>query len=123
MAAISKLQVGTVPQDVKGFDWYVEKVTVPAAAHHGVMQGVAWAIPKKMFELLGGRLTGSLALSFIPSAAAGQAQWQARKLPMLSHAAVYSDRETSWVPARNQFVELPLSPRTPAGARSATPAG
>jgi len=72
LSAISKLQVNAVPQGVKGFDWYVEKVTVPAAARHGVMQGVVWAIPKEMFELLGARLTGSLALSFIPSAAVGQ---------------------------------------------------
>jgi hypothetical protein len=106
--------VGTVPQGVKGFDWYVEKVTVPAAARHGVMQGVVWAIPKEMFELLGGRLTGSLALSFIPSAAVGQTPWEAMTLPMLAHAAVYADGETSWVPAKNQFVELPLSPRAPA---------
>jgi hypothetical protein len=33
-------------QGVEGFDWYVEKVTVPAAAKHGVMQGVMWTIPK-----------------------------------------------------------------------------
>lgn len=58
----------------QGFDWYAEKVTVPPAARHGVMQGVVWAIPREMFELLGGRLTGSLALSFIPSAAVGQTQ-------------------------------------------------
>lgn len=31
LSAIAKLQVGSVPQGVKGFDWYVEKVTVPAA--------------------------------------------------------------------------------------------
>jgi hypothetical protein len=112
LSAVSKLQVGSVPRDVKGFDWYVEKVTVPPAAHHGVMQGVVWAIPKEMFELLGGRLTGSLALSFIPSASVGQAQWEAQPLPMLAHAAVYADGETVWVPAKNRFVELPLSPRT-----------
>ena len=111
LSAMSKLQVGAVPQDVKGFDWYVEKVTVPAAASHGVMQGVVWSIPKEMFKLLGGRLTGSLALSFIPSAAVGQTRWEARTLPMLAHAAVYADGQESWVPAKNKFVELPLSPR------------
>jgi hypothetical protein len=78
LSAVSKLQVGSVPQAVKGFDWYVEKVTVPPSAHHGVMQGVVWAIPKDMFALLGGRLTGSLALSFIPAASVGQAAWAAR---------------------------------------------
>ena len=114
LSAMSKLQVGAVPQGVKGFDWYVEKVTVPPAAHHGVMQGVVWAIPKEMFEHLGGRLTGSLALSFVPSAAVGQTPWEAQTLPMLAHAAVYADGETSWVPAQNQFIQLPLSPKVPA---------
>jgi hypothetical protein len=99
---------------LKGFDWYVEKVTVPAAASHGVMQGVVWAIPKKMFEFLGGRLTGNLALSFIPSAAVGQTLWEAQISPMLAHAVVYADGGTSWVPAQNKFIELPLSPRTDA---------
>jgi hypothetical protein len=113
LSAMSRLQVGAVPQGIKGFDWYVEKVTVPAAAGHGVMQGVVWAIPKEMFERLGGRLTGSLALSFVPSAAVGQTSWEPRTVPVLAHAAVYADGETSWVPAQNRFIELPLSPRTP----------
>jgi hypothetical protein len=114
ISAVSKLKVGSVPQGVKGFDWFVEKVTVPASPKHGVMQGVVWTIPKDMFELLGGRLTGSLALSFIPTAAAsGQSAWQVRPLPMLAHAVVYADGGNSWVPAQNQFVELPLAPRAP----------
>ena len=113
LSAIAKLQVGSVPQGVKGFDWYVEKVTVPAAHSHGVMQGVVWAIPREMFELLGGRLTGSLAVSFVPTAAPDDQSWQPQPLPLLAHAAVYADRDTSWVPAQNQFVELPLSPRAP----------
>lgn len=50
---MSKLQFGSVPQDVKGFNWYVEKVTFGAAAGHGVMQGIVWAIPKEMCEDLG----------------------------------------------------------------------
>ncbi|MHB1845738.1 MAG: hypothetical protein ACYCWW_13000 [Deltaproteobacteria bacterium] len=29
LSAMAKLQVGNVPRGVKGFDWYVEKVTVP----------------------------------------------------------------------------------------------
>lgn len=64
-----------------------------------------------MFELLGGRLTGSLAVSFIPARTAGEEPQQPHALPLLAHAAVYADGETSWVPAQNQFVELPLSPQ------------
>jgi hypothetical protein len=113
LSAMAKLQIGSVPQGVKGFDWYVEKVTVPAAQSHGVMQGVVWAIPKEMFELLGGRLTGSLAVSFIPTAIADQAAWQPKPLALLAHAAVYADGETCWVPAQNRFVDLLLSPKAP----------
>jgi len=115
LSAIAKLQLGSVPQGVKGFDWYVEKVTVPAAHSHGVMAGVVWAIPKEMFELLGGRLTGSVAVSFIPTATAAGNAWQPQPLPALAHAAVYADGETVWVPAQNKFVELPLSPKAMTG--------
>lgn len=101
LSAIAKLQVGSAPQGVKGFDWYVEKVTVPASHSHGVMQGVVWAVPKEMFELLGGRLTGSLAVSCIPTATGAQEAWQPQPLPLLAHAVVYADGETSWVPAQN----------------------
>jgi hypothetical protein len=119
LSAMSKLQVGNVPQGVKGFDWYVEKVTVPASARHGVMQGIVWAIPKRMFELLGGRLTGSLALSFVPAWPAGdKSTWRAQPLPMLAHAVVYADGERSWVPAQNQFVELGLSPKAPSSVQA-----
>lgn len=114
LSAIAKLQVGSVPQGVKGFGWYVEKVTVPAAHSHGVMQGGVWAIPKEMFELLGGRLTGSLAVSFIPTAVTGREAWQPQPLPLLAHAVVYADGDASWVPAQNQFVGLLLSPKASA---------
>jgi hypothetical protein len=116
LSAMAKLQVGSVPQGVKGFDWYVEKVTVPPAHSHGMMQGVVWAIPKEMFELLGGRLTGSLAVSFIPTATATEEAWQPQSLPLLAHAVVYADGETCWVPAQNRFVELVLTPEVPAAS-------
>jgi hypothetical protein len=97
-----------------GFDWYVEKVTAPAAQSRGVMEGVVWAIPKEMFELLGGRLSGSLAVSFVPTAVTGSEAWQPQPLPLLAHAVVYADGDASWVPAQNQFVELLLSPKASA---------
>jgi hypothetical protein len=113
---MSRLRVGSVPQGVKGFGWYVEKVTVPPAAKHGVMQGVVWAIPREMFELLGGRLTGSLAVSFVPTADPRNEAWHPRPLPLLAHAVVYADGQMTWVPAQNRFIEMPLSPVAPATA-------
>ena len=112
VSVISKLQLGSVPQGVKGFDWYVEKVTFGAAAGHGVMQGVMWAVPKEMFEHLGGRLTGSFAVSFVPTSS-GDATSKPKALPMFAHAVINADGDRSWVPTQSQFVELTLSPKRP----------
>lgn len=119
LSALSKLQIGNVPQGVKGFNWYVEKVTFGPAANHGVMQGIVWALPKRMFELLGGRLTGSLALSFIPSQSQSDEgeTWVPKPLPMLAHAVVYADGKEHWVPEKNEFVELKLMPKDATPAR------
>jgi hypothetical protein len=89
---MAKVQINSVPQ-ADGFQWSVGKVTF-RSAKHGVMQGVMWTLPKKMFAELGGRLTGSLAVSFIPAVlqqedGQGQTKPEFQRLPILSHAAVY----------------------------------
>ncbi|MHB8394351.1 MAG: hypothetical protein ACYDC5_07595 [Candidatus Dormibacteria bacterium] len=117
LGALSKLQIGNVPQGVSGFDWYVEKVTFGSETR-GLMQGVVWALPKEMFIKLGGRLTGSVALSFIPSVPVNvSGPWTPKRLPMLAHACVYADGGEHWVPAKNDFIELPIAPALPPGAR------
>ena len=62
---IAQIKLGSVPE-VKGFEWSATKVTFGNREHGGVMQGVVWTLPKSMVHELGGRLTGSLAVSFIP---------------------------------------------------------
>lgn len=114
LSAASKLRIGSVPQDVQGFNWYMEKVTFGAAGDHGVMQGVVWAIPKEMFESLGGRLVGSLAVSFIPTASGDTTKWEPAARSLLAHAVVYAEGKHSWVPGQSRFVELTLSPKPPA---------
>jgi len=126
LSALAKLKVGSVPQGVKGFDWSAGKVTFASKAEHGVMQGVMWTLPKAMFELLGGRLTGSLALSFIPSRSQSRSTnntpseaWAPTAAPLLAHAVVYADHTSTWVPRNNNFVKLTLTPRAPEGGSSA----
>jgi hypothetical protein len=118
LSTLAKLKIGSVPQGVKGFDWSVGKVTFGSKERHGVMQGVMWTLPRAMFELLGGRLTGSLAVSFIPSRSqttptmTDQA-WAPHAAPLLAHAGVYADNSTRWIPGSSDFVELTLTPRFP----------
>jgi hypothetical protein len=47
---------------------------------------------------------------------AAEEAWQPQPLPLLAYAVAYADGETSWFPAQNQFVELLLSPKTPAAS-------
>jgi hypothetical protein len=111
LAALSKLQIGTVPSSAAGFEWYVDKVTTAGHAGRGVMQGVMWSVPKTMFEALGGRLTGSPAVSFIQSHLQGDPDTSAKPACVYGHAVVNAKGEKHWVPkAPNKFVELQIEP-------------
>ena len=113
---LARTKLGSVPQ-VSGFEWSATKVTFGSREHGGVMQGVMWTLPKSMFTELGGRLTGSLAVTFIPdnqqqagTVAADPAAPQMQDL--LAHAVVYGpDDAPYWAPAEREFIRLRLSPR------------
>ena len=53
---------GTEQYTIDSYNRYL-RMAVASALDHAHKKG----LPKKMFELLGGRLTGRLAVSFIPS--------------------------------------------------------
>jgi len=116
LETVSKLQVSSVPQ-TSNLKWSVGKVTF--GSKHGVMQGVMWTLPRSVFQLLGGRLTGSLALSFIPAhpqATASGRVGTPQAMNALAHAVIYGQGDARhWVPADppegHGFVELRISPQ------------
>ena len=75
--AVAKMKVGSVPQ-AHGFDWSVEKITTriePGQPQEGEslkteagedVDGVVWNLPQSMFEALGSRINGSIAVSVVP---------------------------------------------------------
>jgi hypothetical protein len=113
---LAQIKLTSVPQ-IKGFEWSAGKVTFGNKEHGGVMQGVMWTLPKSMFAELGGRLTGSLAVSFIPDnqqkageVATAAPEPQAQEL--LAHAVVYGpDGVQHWAPAERHFIRLRIAPR------------
>ena len=117
LQAVSKLQVSSVPSgsDLK---WSVDKVTFGSG--RGVMQGVMWTIPRAAFDRLGGRLTGSLAVSFLP--ARSQEPGRVRDLPsyheadVLAHAGVFGYSKDRWLPDKDEsghrFVRLRVAPQS-----------
>ncbi len=119
LSALSKLQIGTVPSSATGFEWYVDKVTTAGdkSGGRGVLQGVMWSIPKSMFVSLGGRLTGSLALSFIESHVQGSPDADPQPAPMMSHAVIRTKSKEIWAPADDhKFIELQISPHRPSSS-------
>ena len=132
LSAMSKLQVGNVPSSADGYNWYVEKVTTGARSKVGVMQGVMWSIPRTMFESLGSRLTGSLAVSFIPNKRQGSRDWAPKAGDLVGHAGVFEkarlpgmEAPEHWVPSKTAFVRLSIAPTLTQRAppRPACPSG
>ena len=78
--------------------------------YSGVMQGVVWELPKAMFTELGGRLTGSLAVSFIPCHPPGADNPGVQPRDLLAHAVVYGPGDEVWGPAQRELVHLTLTP-------------
>jgi hypothetical protein len=123
LQTVSKLQAASVPQS-KEFPWSVEKVTFGGDGHE-VLQGVAWNLPASLLAAQGGRLTGSLAVSVMPTprqAQAGQPASGPAVTPRAAraHAGIYpKDTEAIWVPGPDArtFIELMIAPELPGTAR------
>ncbi len=117
LQAVSKLQVSSVPSG-SNLKWSVRKVTF--GSESGVMQGVMWTISRAAFDRLGGRLTGSLAVSFLP--ARSQEPDRVRDLPpyqeadLLAHAGVFGHSQARWLPDKDEsghrFVHLRVAPQS-----------
>jgi hypothetical protein len=85
--AVAKMKVGSVPQ-APGFEWSVKKFTTWAALEPSgadsasktdternpapeteageIVDGIVWNLPPSMFETLGSRINGSVAVSLLP---------------------------------------------------------
>jgi len=59
---VARLQVGSVPQTT--VDWTVEQTAHPGPAD-SLLQGVEWLLPQDSFDILGGRVSGSVAVTFM----------------------------------------------------------
>jgi hypothetical protein len=117
LPSLSKLHINTV-QPEKDFAWSVDKVSFQQPPY-GLMQGVRWNIPYKLFHKLGRRLTGSLAVCFIPSQVQSKAEDinnppQFTRQPILAQAVVnLKHHHPHYLPEQKDtppFVELYIHP-------------
>jgi hypothetical protein len=103
---IAKLKLTSVPP-AEGYDWSVQKVARYLSGE-GLVSGVKWVLPKKLFREFGTRLTGSIALSVVPSRLQsptnnGEPQ-SFERLPVRAKAIIH---EHALMPGRGRSVCLP----------------
>jgi hypothetical protein len=119
---LAKLKITSVPPS-HDYKWSVQKVTEYKRGE-GLLHGVKWTIPKKLFIEFGARLTGSIALNVIPTSlqlsSAEPVQTELRRLPIRAranmhlHPRPFQRREPSESPIRvprEEFLELEIEPR------------
>jgi hypothetical protein len=115
---IGRLKLTSVPPE-GDYKWCVQKVDQYTQGG-GLLHGVKWTIPKKLFVEFGSRLTGSIALNVIPampqSSAAASDYIQPRRLPIRATAVMNPHRrhlrgaEPIQLPTAG-FLELEIEPR------------
>ncbi len=112
-SALAKIRLNEVPS-VDEFAWSVGKVTTKW--HGSALQGVMWTLPKKMFTHIGGRITGSLAVSFISSqhqqpdkirAATDEPEFLPQ--PVRAHARIYLDNRGILPPDQGAPQQTPVA--------------
>lgn len=111
-SALSQIRLNEVPP-VGDFEWYVGKVTTKYGKD--TLQGVMWTLPRKMFTHLGGRITGSLAVTFIPFQVQQSGKiWAATDEPVFlaqpirAHARIYLNNHGILPPDQSQL-QRPVS--------------
>jgi hypothetical protein len=119
LAALAKLQLNSVPpsQDI---NWSAMKVT-HGKAPDALMQGVVWSLPQSVFTRLGSRITGSLALSFIPAHMQDPDSVLKEAAPpkpaaLEAHAVVYGrENKKFWAPGpgSGKWLRLMIEPVDP----------
>ena len=118
LGAMANLRLSSLPQDEE-LNWSVGKVTF--GSQRGLMQGVMWTIPRSVFLRLGGRLSGSLAVSFLSArfqAAKGSDECEGAHV--IAHAVVYeASGKEWWLPSSGElgrrFIELEVTPQRAEG--------
>ena len=122
VGALAQMKINSVPQ-TQGFPWSAARTACVWGKE--TITGVAWSLPKSMFEELGGRITGTLAVIFVPAReqnpdAASSEPVDPQPRQVLARAVVHGsesipappDKDDS--PDRHEYIKLWIAPMLPA---------
>ena len=113
---LAKVPITSLPP-VEGLPWTLTRVTGYLASE--IRDGVRWTLPKKLFYVLGSRLTGSIAVYFHPAQSRQQQetvsnnQLTVQTRTILAQAVVHDDgkRLPNIEKDGKEYIELDVSPR------------
>jgi hypothetical protein len=114
---LAKVPITSLPP-VEGLPWTLTKVT--GYLDSEIRDGVQWTLPKKLFYVLGRRLTGSIAVYFHPAQSRQKQQETVsnnqlivQTRPILAQAVVHGDgkRLPSIEKDGKEYIELDVTPR------------
>lgn len=111
LAASAKLQINRVPAS-DHYAWTVAKVAT-RTEQDGFFQGIMWTVPRQAFTDLGGRLTGTLAVTVQASSYQGNevaSEPVLRPAAALASAVILHDGRSTELPGEG-FVRLIIDPR------------
>ena len=113
---LAKVPITSLPP-VEGLPWTLTRVTGYLASE--IRDGLRWTLPKKLFYVLGSRLTGSIAVYFHPALSRQQQvtvsnnQLTVQMRPILARAVVHNDgkRLPNIEKDGKEYLELDVTPR------------
>lgn len=107
LSMLAKIPITSLPP-VDGLTWSVKKV--PGYAEYmqaGIMDGVRWTLPKKLFLILGQRVTGSVAVYFHPTHPRTK---PLEPRPIQAMAVVYHDGQQIGTIGEEKYLRLVVTP-------------
>jgi len=116
LGTVAKLQVASVPQT--RIAWSVEKTAFQESGE--LLEGVEWVLPKNTFDVLGGRVSGSVAVTFMQAQRGSETDQTPRGGPIRARALVWCDDHEHRIPEGvgppPKYLSLPISPGYPPAA-------
>ncbi len=114
LSAIAKARINNVPTAKDGgYDWFVAKESF--LKNDNALEGIKWRIPKQMLIELGGRLTGSVSVSFLQAKTQEPKQNMGMYHGICARAVIYTGPpkdQKLWIPGEDKlYLELNVVPR------------
>jgi len=119
LSTVARLQVASVPQT--SVKWSVEK-TAPHDRSGRLLEGVEWVLPQNTFDVLGGRVSGSVAVTSMQAQLGEETDPTPRGGRIMARAFVWCDDHAHRIPDKPDpdegYLGLSIRPQYPPAGKA-----